>query len=118
MLKQLEAIRLGCGRWVSPSESLNSAMEFLNWIHELMSRVWPSISVDPGNLMVQVAALRRAIQDGSNGEMLKLIKNVLVTLIEEGRNERTSALARSCDIHNSKNVVVSSTGIHPDAALR
>jgi DNA-binding winged helix-turn-helix (wHTH) protein len=34
---------------------------------ELMARVWPGIFVDAGNLKVQVAALRRALRDGEDG---------------------------------------------------
>jgi predicted ATPase/DNA-binding winged helix-turn-helix (wHTH) protein len=34
---------------------------------ELMERVWPKVFVQPSNLTVQVAALRRAIKDGQDG---------------------------------------------------
>lgn len=34
---------------------------------ELMSRVWPSVHVGPANLTVHVAALRRALGDGHDG---------------------------------------------------
>jgi DNA-binding winged helix-turn-helix (wHTH) protein len=34
---------------------------------ELMARVWPDIFVDAGNLKVQIAALRRALRDGEDG---------------------------------------------------
>jgi DNA-binding winged helix-turn-helix (wHTH) protein len=35
--------------------------------NELMARVWPSTFVEPANLTVHVAALRRALGDGRNG---------------------------------------------------
>jgi hypothetical protein len=35
--------------------------------HELMARVWPKIFVHPGNLTVHIAALRRALGDGRDG---------------------------------------------------
>jgi len=34
---------------------------------ELMARVWPDTFVEEANLRVQVAALRRALRDGENG---------------------------------------------------
>jgi predicted ATPase/DNA-binding winged helix-turn-helix (wHTH) protein len=34
---------------------------------ELMSRAWPDLTVDEGNLRFQVAALRRALRDGRSG---------------------------------------------------
>jgi len=35
---------------------------------ELMAKVWPHVFVDEGNLKVQIAALRRALGDGSGSE--------------------------------------------------
>jgi predicted ATPase/DNA-binding winged helix-turn-helix (wHTH) protein len=34
---------------------------------ELMERVWPKVFVQPSNLTVQIAALRRALKDGQDG---------------------------------------------------
>jgi DNA-binding winged helix-turn-helix (wHTH) protein len=34
---------------------------------ELMVRVWPNVFVDPANLAVHISALRRVLQDRSNG---------------------------------------------------
>jgi DNA-binding winged helix-turn-helix (wHTH) protein len=34
---------------------------------ELMARVWPDTFVEEGNLKVQVAALRRTLRDGEDG---------------------------------------------------
>ena len=34
---------------------------------ELMTRVWPNIWVEPGNLTVHISALRRALRDGRDG---------------------------------------------------
>jgi DNA-binding winged helix-turn-helix (wHTH) protein len=41
---------------------------------ELMARVWPNLFVDPANLTVQIAALRRALGDGRDGN--RFIVNV------------------------------------------
>jgi DNA-binding winged helix-turn-helix (wHTH) protein len=41
---------------------------------ELMDRVWPNTFVEEGNLKVQVAALRRALRDGKEGN--RYISNV------------------------------------------
>ena len=42
--------------------------------HELIARVWPKIFVHPGNLTVHIAALRRALGDGRDGN--RFIVNV------------------------------------------
>ena len=34
---------------------------------ELMARVWPDLVVQPANLSVHIAALRRALRDGRDG---------------------------------------------------
>jgi DNA-binding winged helix-turn-helix (wHTH) protein len=34
---------------------------------ELMARVWPNLFVEPANLPVNIAALRRALRDGRDG---------------------------------------------------
>jgi DNA-binding winged helix-turn-helix (wHTH) protein len=34
---------------------------------ELMARVWPDLFVEPANLPVNIAALRRALRDGRDG---------------------------------------------------
>jgi DNA-binding winged helix-turn-helix (wHTH) protein len=34
---------------------------------ELMARVWPNLFVEPANLTVQIAALRRALGDARDG---------------------------------------------------
>src|SRR5262245_14203709 len=34
---------------------------------ELMARVWPNVSVEPGNLTVHISALRRTLHDGREG---------------------------------------------------
>ena len=41
---------------------------------ELMARVWPNVFVEPANLTVQIAALRRALGDGRDGN--RFIVNV------------------------------------------
>jgi DNA-binding winged helix-turn-helix (wHTH) protein len=41
---------------------------------DLMARIWPDTIVDEGNLKVQVAALRRALRDGEDGN--RYISNV------------------------------------------
>jgi DNA-binding winged helix-turn-helix (wHTH) protein len=41
---------------------------------ELMARIWPKIFVHPGNLTVHIAALRRALGDGRDGN--RFIVNV------------------------------------------
>jgi DNA-binding winged helix-turn-helix (wHTH) protein len=41
---------------------------------ELMSRVWPSLFVDPSSLSVHMSALRRALRDGQDGR--RFIVNV------------------------------------------
>jgi DNA-binding winged helix-turn-helix (wHTH) protein len=45
---------------------------------ELMARVWPNTFVEPGNLKVHVAALRRALGDGRGG------KRYLITVRRRG----------------------------------
>ena len=36
-------------------------------VNELMARVWPNTFVDPGNLTVNISALRRTLRDGRDG---------------------------------------------------
>jgi DNA-binding winged helix-turn-helix (wHTH) protein len=35
--------------------------------HELMTRVWPKVFVEPANLTVHISALRRTLRDGRDG---------------------------------------------------
>jgi DNA-binding winged helix-turn-helix (wHTH) protein len=35
--------------------------------HELMTRVWPNVFVEPANLTVHISALRRTLRDGRDG---------------------------------------------------
>jgi DNA-binding winged helix-turn-helix (wHTH) protein len=75
--------------------------------NELMARVWPGLFVEPANLTVHIAALRRALEDGVNGN--RFVVNVpgrgycftahvepdgLVSLLEERFRSRDNLCVR------------------------
>ena len=66
LLKGDEQVRLG-SRAFDILVALTERPGQLISKNELMARVWPGIFVVPANLTVHVTALRRALEDGVNG---------------------------------------------------
>ena len=66
LLKGDEQVRLG-SRAFDILVALTERPGQLISKNELMARVWPGIFVVPANLTVHISALRRALEDGVNG---------------------------------------------------
>jgi DNA-binding winged helix-turn-helix (wHTH) protein len=73
LLKGDEQVRLG-SRAFDILVALTERPGQLISKNELMARIWPGIFVVPANLTVHVTALRRALEDGVNGN--RFIVNV------------------------------------------
>jgi DNA-binding winged helix-turn-helix (wHTH) protein len=74
---------------------------------ELMARVWPNLFVEPSNLTVHIAALRRALGDGLNGN--RYLVNI------PGRGYRFVAPVSTVDREMPRSAQRSVAAAHPDA---
>jgi DNA-binding winged helix-turn-helix (wHTH) protein len=61
------AVRIGCRAREILLTLVERAGELVKK-HELVARVWPDTIVEDGTLRVQIAALRKILNDGVNGE--------------------------------------------------
>ena len=73
---------------------------------ELMARVWPNLFVEPSNLTVHIAALRRALGDGLNGH--RYLVNI------PGRGYRSVAQVSAVDKEMPRSAQRSVAAAHPD----
>jgi DNA-binding winged helix-turn-helix (wHTH) protein len=73
---------------------------------ELMARVWPNLFVEPSNLTVHIAALRRALGDGLNGH--RYLVNI------PGRGYRFVAQVSTVDEEMPGSAQRSAAAAHPD----
>jgi len=73
---------------------------------ELMARVWPNVFVESSNLTVHIAALRRVLGDGHNGN--RYLVNI------PGRGYRFVAPVSTADKETPSSAQPSGPAVHPD----